>query len=155
MARPPKPTSLKLVTGNPGKRALDKGEPDPDYLVDLTPPAHLSAEAAAVWSEVAPKLRKARLLTEVDTVQLEMLCVSVANYRTATAQVGDRMVYTNPGNGAKSTSPWAIIQSMAFKQVSACLTKFGMSPADRARVTVNPQGGLFDDPADAFFKSKK
>jgi P27 family predicted phage terminase small subunit len=152
MGRIKSPTALKLVKGNPGKRQLSKNEPDPDYLADLKPPAHLEPSVAAVWNELAPKLRTARLLTVVDTVALEMLCTSVANYRKATAMVGDEMVSSNPKNGAKSTSPWAIIQSMAFKQASVCLAKFGMSPADRARVTVNPQGNLFDDPADQFFK---
>lgn len=151
MARPKKPTSLKLVTGNPGKRALAQGEPDPTYLEDLTPPAHLPENVAAVWNELAPRLRAARLLTEIDTVAFELLCNSWANYRLATAMVGDEHVHVSSKGGA-STSPWAIVQSMAFKQVSACLAKFGMSPADRARVAVNPQGDLFtEDPAAKFF----
>lgn len=155
MARSPKPTALKLVTGVPGKRAVNKNEPDPDYLNDLTPPQHLSVGAAVVWTELAPKLRKARLLTEIDTVQFEMLCVSLSNYRFSTQMVENSHVYSNPENGAKSTNPWTIVQSMSFKQVLAASSKFAMSPVDRARVSVNPQASLFDDPAEGFFSKKK
>ena len=64
MSRPPKPTQLKVVEGNRGKRALNSREPDPAYLNDLTPPAWLDPKSAEVWAEIAPKLRAARVLTE-------------------------------------------------------------------------------------------
>ena len=37
MGRPAKPTALHVVNGNPGKRALNDREPEPDLLQDLTP----------------------------------------------------------------------------------------------------------------------
>lgn len=146
--RPPKPTALKLIEGNRGKRAAPRNEPDPAYLNDLTPPAHLPAEAAAVWQELAPQLRQALLLTQLDKLALEWLCVAAAQHRKATEQTGtDRMIVRNAETGSLSPSPWLIVQSMAFKRGKALCDAFGMNPAARARVMVNPQDDLFANPA--------
>ena len=44
--RKPKPSHLKLVTGNPGKRAINTQEPVPERILPA-PPAELTAEARA------------------------------------------------------------------------------------------------------------
>ena len=137
--RPAKPSALKLIEGNRGKRALPANEPDPAYLNDLTPPAHLPAEAAAIWAEQAPRLRRAMLLTELDTLALEWLCIAAAQHRRAAAELADSDAFIVKN----SPSPWLIIQSMAFKRAKVLCDAFGMSPAARARVVVNPQGALF------------
>lgn len=153
--RPPKPSSLRLVEGNRGKRALPQNEPDPDYLADLTPPAHLPPAAAVVWAELAPRLRAARLLTVCDTLALEWLCIAAAQHRQATAQIGDdKLIMRNAETGSLSPSPWIIIQSMAFKRGKAIADAFGMTPSARARVMVQPQGDMFppgDSGAGRFF----
>lgn len=142
--RPRKPTALKLVQGNPGKRALPGGEPEPLLLNDLTAPPSLPEQAAAVWKELAPQLRKAQLLTVLDTHALEMLCVAIAQHRHATAQAGDdKLIMRNAETGSLSPSPWLIIQSMAFKRAKAMCDAFGMTPAARSRVVVQPQQDLF------------
>lgn len=154
----PKPSALKLIEGNRGKRKLSSNEPDPAYLNDLTAPAHLSPAGAAVWSEIAPRLRKAMLLTELDTLALEWLCEAAAQHRRATAEIGDKFIARNAETGSLSPSPWLIIQSMAFKRAKVLCDAFGMNPAARARVVVNPQGALFPPPdanaasAGRFFK---
>lgn len=151
--RPPKPTALKLVAGNPGKRALGKQEPDPAYLSDLTPPGWLPPSAAGVWREVAPHLSAAKLLTHVDVQALAMGCVAIAQYRLAVEQVGDKLIKSKiaeKDDGSivdvgEHINPWALVQSMTFKQAMAVFERFGMSPAARTRIAVNPQGDLFGD----------
>lgn len=145
----PKPTALKLIDGNRGKRKLPANEPDPAYLNDLTPPPRLPADAAAIWSEIAPRLRAAMLLTELDTLALEWLCVAAAQHRRATTEIGDKFIARNAETGSLSPSPWLIVQSMAFKRAKVLCDSFGMSPAARARVVVNPQGALFPASPDA------
>lgn len=159
--RPPKPTALKLVQGNPGKRAISKAEPDPEYLNDLTAPAWLPESAADVWNEVVPHLRKANLLTHLDVPMLEQGCVAIAQFRKAalTAEselVKSKQVETEGGGVAtvgEHINPWLIVQSMSFKQAMAVFQQFGMSPAARTRVAVNPQGDLFGqgDKAASYF----
>lgn len=159
MGRPKTPTALKLVAGNPGKRALNKQEPDPDYLQDLTPPAWLGPDAVQVWNEMAPVAAKAKLLTEVDVQAFAMGCVAIAQYRLATKRTGDDVVKRkvavddkgnalsdadgNPVYAGEHLNPWAMAQSMTFKQAMFVFDKFGMTPQARTRIAVQPQGDLF------------
>src|SRR5574341_216153 len=152
MARPPKPTALKLIAGNPGKRALNKQEPDPSYLADLTPPKWLSDAAKLVWQEVAPAASRAKLLTEVDVQAFAMGCIAIAQYRQATDRVAGQAVKSKtvldeegkPVQAGEHINPWALVQSMCFKQAMAVFDKFGMTPQARTRIALQPQGDLFD-----------
>lgn len=156
--RAPKPTNLKLVTGNPGKRAINRREPDPTYLANLEPPTWLQPDAQLVWSEVAPRLARAKLLTECDVDALAMGCVSIAQYRRAARMAGEQLIKSKveydelgkprapkPDAGGEYMNPWLIVQSMSFKQAMAVFQQFGMSPAARTRIAINPQGDLFTD----------
>jgi P27 family predicted phage terminase small subunit len=151
--------------GNPGKRAPAKREPDPDYLQDLTPPEWLSAGARVVWEQEAPKFRRARLLTEVDVMAFAALCQSAADYRRAVAKTGEDDVKAkfredeegNVVSVGEHLNPWAMVKSMASKQMGMWLGKFGGTPQDRTRVELNPQANLFPsdgkpkDPAADYF----
>lgn len=149
--RPPKASALKLVAGNPGKRALNKQEPDPTYLQDLTPPDWLPPAAKNVWIEEAPKLQRAKLLTEVDVVAFSAFCVSVADFRRAVAKTGEAHVKAklkeDEGGEVQEVgehvNPWYIVQSMSQKSFKGWAEKFGMTPQDRTRIAVQPQGDLF------------
>lgn len=152
MGRPTKPSALKLVAGNPGKRALNKQEPDPDYLVDLTAPAWLKPAAKAVWEEMAPMVAKAKLLTEVDVQAFAMGCNALAEYRKAADRVdADGSVKTKKAvneegkvvDAGEFMNPWAGMQSMYFKQAMAVFTQFGMTPRARTGIALQPQGDLF------------
>ena len=164
---PPKPTALRSVEGRRGHQAAKKQEPDPDYLDDLTPPAWLPKDARDVWNNVAPKLRKARILTVADVEMLAMGCVSIAQYRRAVRKAGARMVI-DPAKGASasaepgddpaeeapkgaSLNAWVIIQSMTFKQAMKVFSEFGMSPASRTRLAIQPQQDLFSEPSKRYF----
>lgn len=160
MARTPKPTNLKLVTGNPGKRPLNKQEPDPEYLADLTAPEYLSPGAKSIWDQVAPKLRESRLLTVVDVPILGMLCESLFEYRRSTVhcsksplskskKAASEVESEEPDGEVKSKktsgevlSQWKIVQSMSLKQVMMIAREFGMTPAARTKIQVQPQGEL-------------
>jgi P27 family predicted phage terminase small subunit len=149
--RTPKPTALKVITGNPGKRSSNKQEPDPEYLMDLEPPVWLHASAKDVWNEVAPHLAAAKLLTQVDVQALAMGCIAIAQYRQAVRVTGDDLVKSKvvldedekPVAAGEHLNPWLIVQSMSFKQAMAIFQQFGMSPAARTRIAIQPQGDLF------------
>jgi P27 family predicted phage terminase small subunit len=151
MARPRNPTALKLINGNPGKRAINAKEPEPDLLQDLTPPAHLPEHVAAIWRELAPKLRRAKVLSELDTPLLEMTCMAIATHRLAIEKTADgKVMMRNAETGTVSLSPWMLLQSMTFKQGMAALREWGATPSARSRVMVDPQQGLFDKSGDPF-----
>ncbi len=166
---PPKPTALKAIEGNRGKQSVNKQEPDPDYLDDLTPPAWLPKDAKEVWNNVAPKLRKARLLTVADVELLAMGCVSIAQYRRSVKKCGARMVIdpkakptaaavgddvdvaAEESTKSASLNPWMIVQSMTFKQAMKVFTEFGMTPSARTRLAIQPQQDLFSEPGRKYF----
>lgn len=143
MSRPRKPTSLKLVQGTARADRANGGEPEPQLLNDLTPPAHLADRSATVWRELAPMLRRIQLLTEADTIALEMLCDAVADYRLARETRGDKMV-THSHKGSQMLDQWLVAQQACGKRAETLMGRFGMDPVSRSRVLVNPQPGLFD-----------
>ena len=152
--RPVKPRALKLISGTARKSRMNQQEPDPEYLNDLVAPAWLPPAAAAVWDEVVPDLRRARLLSMVDVSMLCTGCVAIAQYRLATAKLGDQLVidkvsYDDAGvevvTKAAQLNQWMVAQSMSFKQAMAVFQQFGMSPAARTRLAVQPQGDLFGE----------
>ncbi len=70
--RPPKPTKLKLIQGNPGKRALPEFEPDPERGIPA-PPRWFPAEYFDLWAEIAPTLEEMRVLSLADGPALVLL----------------------------------------------------------------------------------
>lgn len=140
--RPPKPTALKVVGGNAGKRAMNSGEPEPMLLNDLKPPKHLTPRSAAVWKEVAPMLRRIHLLTEADVISLEMLCDAVADYRFARQECGDKFVATS-GKGSQMLSQWLVAALASSKRAESFMSRFGMDPVSRSKIMVDPQVDMF------------
>ena len=165
MGRPNTPTADKIARGNPGKRALNSREPDPEYLDDLTPPAWLPEAAKAVWRDFAPKLRKAKVLTVIDVPAFEKWCVKTAQWRAAILDLAKRGVMiervgrdgertiTKKASKKKTDAPAMVVnqlvfaESMFFKQTIALEREFGMTPAARTRVQIEPQLTLFPDDA--------
>lgn len=152
--RPPTPDAIKASTGNPGKRR-GKSTAEPDMLADLTPPSWITPVAQEIWREEAPKYRKALLLTVLDVPAFATLCQSLADYRESVEKCQSQgAVWTKEQdgkdgakvNGQAYMSPWSQLKSMSFKQLYKAMEKFGATPADRARVEIFPQMGLF--PAD-------
>ncbi len=150
------PDAIKKATGNPGKRA-SKTTADPDLLADLNPPSWLSQAAQDIWKEEAPKFRKALLLTVLDVPAFAAMCQAQADYRAHVAKCQEQgEVWTkdqtdkdgNKVNSQAYMSPWAQLKSMSFKQLFKSMEKFGATPADRARVEVNPQMTMFPSAID-------
>ena len=72
--RKPKPTAIKLLEGNPGKRTLNYAEPKPRVVLPRAP-EHLSDEEKAKWKSTVKELYPLGLITAVDKDQLAMYCV--------------------------------------------------------------------------------
>jgi phage terminase small subunit len=75
--RKPKPTALKLIEGNPGKRPLNAGEPRLGVAVP-TCPAHLCPSAKAEWKRLARQMHTLRIITELDRSALAAYCHPMA-----------------------------------------------------------------------------
>src|SRR5262249_37411259 len=71
--RRPKPTHLKLLQGNPGKRPYNANEPKPAPQVP-SPPEHLTEVALKEWNRLAELLGRIGLLTAIDRTAFAAYC---------------------------------------------------------------------------------
>jgi P27 family predicted phage terminase small subunit len=72
--RKPKPTALKVLEGNPGKRPLNASEPVYDGALG-DPPAHLTPDQCVIWRNVLREAAKG-LLKTVDEAVVAQYCIS-------------------------------------------------------------------------------
>ena len=82
--RKPKPTALKVLEGNPGKRPLNDREPVPPKGT-LKCPAWLLPEAKKEWKRLAPALEAMGVLTMADLTAFEGYCQAYARWKEAEA----------------------------------------------------------------------
>lgn len=75
--RRPKPTALKVLEGNPGKRPLNRREPQPLRSIP-TCPAHLSPTAKGEWKRLAGQLHRLGILSQLDRAALAAYCQATA-----------------------------------------------------------------------------
>jgi phage terminase small subunit len=73
---------LKVIEGNPGKRALNKSEPKPGKHLGPEPPAGLNDGQAALWREIIADVPPG-LLTALDKQLFRSYVVAVDIYNRA------------------------------------------------------------------------
>ena len=77
----PIPKNVRILRGNPSKRALPENIPEPELVVVVPePPEQLSLVARPHWNQFAEQLAKMRVLSDADYPALCMLCESYAVY---------------------------------------------------------------------------
>lgn len=138
----PRPTRLRIMDGNPGKRPLNAREPMPTRGVPECPD-WLDGEARAKWVHLVPELDRLGLLTLADGEQLAAFCQSWAEFRLTTEllQREGRVIDTPHG---KKGHPAVVQQRSALAALAKFGALFGLSPADRVRLQT-PAGGEKDD----------
>ena len=150
---PPKPTALKIVQNNPGKRAMDiEDEPTPNTGIPDLPPG-LSRVARTAWDRLAPLLDGMSVLTQVDGAALERMCESYAEiirYQDLIDRDGATYMTTNEhGEMLIKGNPAVAMLGAADRRFKSYLTEFGLTPAARTKVKVT--GGKKKDPLDGYF----
>lgn len=79
MANPRKPTALRLLAGNPGKRPLPASEPS--FAACTTErPDWLTGEAAVLWDKLAQALNVNGMLTHASRDNLAVYCDVLGSY---------------------------------------------------------------------------
>ena len=71
--RKPKPTRLRLIEGNPGRRPINGSEPKPPGRLPSCP-AHLSPTAKNEWKRLARSRNVVGLLTQAHRAPLAAYC---------------------------------------------------------------------------------
>ena len=142
--RKPKPTNLKILNGNPGKRSLNKKEPKPK----VTPsgpycPRWLDGYAKDEWQRLSKELKGLGLLTDIDVTAMAAYCQTYKRWREAEEKLQKLgLVYKpNAESNYLQKNPYLTIADKALDQMHKYLTEFGMTPSSRSRISVERKEG--------------
>ena len=80
--RKPKPTAIKKLEGNPGKRGLNEKEPKPKKKAPKCP-AWLDEEAKKEWKRMCKQLEDLGILTEIDMAAFAGYCQAYSRWKDA------------------------------------------------------------------------
>jgi len=147
----PKPAALKLLEGNPGKRALNLSEGVNPQVSIPAAPKHLGHEARKEWKRITPLLEELGLISGLDRAALALYCQAVGRLSElelafngmVARHVNTGMDYADAvyqASYAVTPSGYAqqsvIVQLLGKhrEQVNRYLMHFGLSPAARGRV---------------------
>ena len=131
--RKPKPTAIKLLEGNPGKRALNHAEPKPRVVLPR-PPEHLSDDEKAKWKMTVKELYPLGLITTIDKDALAMYCVIFVRWLKAEKLVREKGEIIKTAAGNIIQNPYLSIANRALDQLNKLGAEFGMTPSSRSRV---------------------
>src|SRR5262245_58686562 len=131
MPGPPlKPTHLKVIEGNPGKRALSKNEPKP-AIEKPSLPQHLSAEAKKEWRRIVRELLKLGVVTKIDRAALAAYCEAWATWKCALEKLAVEEKVIKAPSGYPVLNPLVTIANKAAEHMHKFLVEFRMTPASR------------------------
>jgi hypothetical protein len=129
MTRPRTPTQILEAKGSflchPERKRAREGEPKPNGLLG-GPPADFDREHCAVWHEHEAKM-PAGIASNWDKTAFEVLICLIFNFRRR----------------RKEKLPQVVGE---IAQMNKLFTQFGMTPADRSRVSTKPKDEKKDDP---------
>ena len=135
--RRPKPTALKEIQGNPGKRPLNRNEPKPTGMP--TCPSHLDANAKKEWRRISKELIALGLLTAVDRAALAAYCAAYSRWIAAEENLQKFGLVVKAPSGYPVQNPYVSIANTAWDHMRKYATEFGLTPASRTRLQVEPQ----------------
>src|SRR5574340_1643069 len=129
----PKPTKIKILEGNPGKRPINQREPQPS-TERPTCPHWLDLEAKREWRRIVPELDAMGILGKIDRAALAGYCQNWSEWRTAVEYLrANGRTYTT-ASGQVKHRPEVLDANKAQAKMKAFLTEFGLTPASRSRI---------------------
>lgn len=136
--RHPKPTVVKMLEGNPGKRALNMNEPvctDPPVM-----PQHIFEDALAAekWDEVLAAMPPG-VYARLDVAMLAQYAQAYAMMIRAGEQIREEGFTAATAEGVK-THPAVTVWLGMSQTVARCASQLGLVPTARSKLNV-PTGG--------------
>jgi P27 family predicted phage terminase small subunit len=138
----PTPTHLRVLRGNPGKRALPTNEPQPEQPISVPDaPAFVTGYASDEWYRVGTELYRLGMLTNVDLQSLAAYCVAYGRWRTAEeliAKMASKDIISSglivKSAGELKQNPLIPIARKACLDMVRFAGEFGLTPAARSRI---------------------
>lgn len=133
--RKPKPSAIKELEGNPGKRAINTQEPKPESVIPSCPP-HLIGPARTEWKRITKELEKLKIISLIDKAALSGYCIAYADVIKATNKIKKQGEVIISEKGGLYQNPWVSIRNSAIDRMVKIAAEFGMTPSSRSRVKV-------------------
>ncbi|MFA0901920.1 phage terminase small subunit P27 family [Vibrio cholerae] len=139
--RPRKPTQKKLLAGNPGKRALNKDEPNFDLVTNISCPDWMGEYGKALWETVVPMLCKEKVLCATDVQNLEVYCSAYDQFRESEELIKQMGLVVVGATGGPVKNPALTSKNEAIKQMASFGGMLGLDPSSRQRLTGGKKEG--------------
>lgn len=134
--RKPKPTALKILEGNPGKRQLNMNEPQPGKKMPECP-NWLEDEAKEEWNRLAENLNQLGILTELDMAAFASYCQAYARWKEAEEFISQHGAIVRTKSGYWQQVPQVSIAHSNQKIMLQAASEFGLTPSSRSRIIAN------------------
>lgn len=126
--RKAKPTAIKILEGNPGKKKL---YPESSIALKVvpSPPEFLLPDAKQAWEKIAKVLVSIEMLTMFDLASLAMCCQSYAQSNIARLQA-EEFDKLQAGDKKQKQNPNRLTSNAYWKSFVLVCRAFGLSPHD-------------------------
>lgn len=142
--RKPKPTAIKMLEGNPGKRQLNENEPKPSKKAP-TCPKWLDDDAKKEWKRLSKQMEMLGILTEVDMAAFAGYCQCYARWKAAEEFISKHGSIVKTPSGYWQQIPQVSIAQQYMKQMNKFCEQFGLTPASRSRIVSDNTKIVTDD----------
>lgn len=133
MGRKPKPTALKLISGNPGQRPLNHHEPVPAGVLDDAP-AWMTDSQRSGWA-YAIAHAPAGLLRPLDRSALTAWVIAEDLHRHAAEKIAQfGLIVKTPKSGTPVQSPYLSIVNKQASIMLKAASELGFTPTARSRI---------------------
>ena len=148
----PTPTVLKIARGNPGRRPLNKREPNAArFTIAPTAPDYLGDVGKKEWRRMAKELVKMKVLTKVSLAGLGAYCGAFEVFTIAYKSVLEDGTIMMNGRGQPVQNPNMRIATAQQDAMRKWLSEFGATPSSMTRVQL-PKEDKTVDPLAEFLK---
>ena len=114
--RKPKPTAVKVLEGNPGKRSLNTAEPKPEKKAPRCPLG---------------------ILTEIDMAAFAGYCQAYARWKEAEEFITQHGTIVKTPSGYWQQVPQVSIAQTYLKIMNKFCEQFGLTPSARSRIVAD------------------
>lgn len=142
--RRPKPTAIRRIEGNPGKRAWNHDEPRPPEGTPDCPP-HLDGEARAEWFRLVDVLVGMGVVTLADRGALAAYCQAWGRWVEAEEKLKETPMLIRTPSGYVQQSPWLTVSNRQMELMGRYMAELGLTPASRSRIAVVNVAGAESD----------
>ena len=133
--RKPKPTAMKILEGNPGKRPLNDKEPIPPKGT-IRCPTWLEPEAKKEWRRLSSSLEAMGVLTTADIAAFAGYCQAYARWKEAEEFITKHGSVFRTPSGYVQQVPQVSIAQQNLKIMQSFCSEFGLTPATRSRLAI-------------------